>query len=157
MTVAAFDLGTSCGWAIRRAGGAIESGSASFAPAHERDGARFLKFRAFLTAMKARLDAAGEALGLVLYERVDFLVPGQVYAAHVWGGNWAILTAWCEYHGVAYRGVAVTTVKKAVAGSGRADKRAVQAALKARGFHPATSDEADALAVLLTAAPELAA
>ncbi len=71
-------------------------------------------------------------------------------AAHIYGGNWAVLTAWAEHHGIPYEGVSPSTVKKAIAGNGHAKKPAIMEAIRAMGFNPATADEADALAVLHT-------
>lgn len=159
MSLLALDLGTRCGFAIRRRAGAIESGSADFSPesSSEPEGRRFLRFRAWLHDQKRRLDTAGDAIELIRYERVDFLVPGQVYAAHCWGGFWATLAAWAEHHGIPCRGVATSTLKKAATGSGRAPKPAIMAAMRGRGFNPASSDEADALALLFVGTMEMAA
>ena len=52
---------------------------------------------------------------------------------------------------IAYQGVPVGTIKRFIAGKGNADKTAVIAAVRARGFHPADDNEADALAILLWA------
>ena len=71
-----------------------------------------------------------------------------VDASHAFGGWLAILTAWCEHHGIAYEGVPVGTIKRHVTGKGNADKQAVIAAVKALGFNPADDNEADALALL---------
>lgn len=168
MTIAvlALDLGTNTGWALRRPDGVIESGVAKFTPAgHEGDGLRFLRFRAFLHETKRRVDAMGGAIGLVEYEHVDFIRPGQVYSAHVWGGMWATLTAWCEHHRIAYRGIPQATLKKRITGRGSfkkgAAKEAVRAAVNLRlsqlyGRRGLVTDhnEADALALLLTIEPE---
>ena len=72
-------------------------------------------------------------------------------AAHVYGGFLATLTAWCEQHGIAYQGVPVGTIKRYATGKGNADKQAVIAAVRARGFEPADDNEADAIAILLWA------
>ena len=72
-------------------------------------------------------------------------------AAHVHGGLLATLTAWCEQRGVAYQGVPVGTVKRHITGKGNADKAAVIAAVRARGYNPADDNEADAIAILLWA------
>ena len=72
-------------------------------------------------------------------------------AAHVYGGLLATLTAWCEQRGIAYQGVPVGTIKRFIAGKGNADKAAVIAAVRARGFSPADDNEADAIAILLWA------
>ena len=52
---------------------------------------------------------------------------------------------------VAYEGVPVGTIKRFISGKGNADKQAVIAAVRARGFNPADDNEADALAILLWA------
>ena len=65
-------------------------------------------------------------------------------AAHVYGGLLATLSAWCEQRGIAYQGVPVGTIKRFIAGKGNADKTAVIAAVRARGFAPADDNEADA-------------
>ena len=72
-------------------------------------------------------------------------------AAHIYGGFLATLTAWCERKGVAYQGVPVGTVKRFATGKGNADKQAVLAAMRSRGFNPADDNEADAIAILLWA------
>ena len=148
----ALDLGTKLGWAIRHADQRIESGARDFSPErHEGDGLRFLRFRAWLHDTKLRLEAGGEQLGLIRYERVDF-VPAYAgaNAAHIYGGNWATVTMWAEHHGIPYEGVSPSTVKKAIAGNGHAKKPAIMEAIRKLGFSPATADEADALAVLMT-------
>ena len=61
------------------------------------------------------------------------------------------LSAWCEHHGIPYEGVPVGTIKRFATGKGNADKAAMVAAMKARGFNPADDNEADALALLLWA------
>lgn len=146
-----FDLGSKLGYAIKRADGRVESGSADFTPsAKEGYGMRFLRFRAWLHDLKVRLGAAGEDITLVRYERVDFMVQAQVYSAQVWGGNAATLTAWCEHHRIPYEGINVSTIKKAITGNGRASKSDIAAAVRKLGFPSASTDEADAIAVLLT-------
>ena len=67
-------------------------------------------------------------------------------AAHTYGGFLAALTK-----GVAYQGVPVGTIKRFAAGKGNADKQAMIAAVRERGFEPADDNEADAIALLLWA------
>jgi len=149
--VLALDLGTKLGWAIRHRDGRIESGHHDFSPARgEPEGLRFLRFRAWLYDTKRRLETAGESIAEIRYERVDFIRPGQAYSAHVLGGNWGTVTAWAAHHGIACQGVPVGTIKRAVTGKGNSKKPAIMAAIKAMGFDPRTTDEADALAVLHT-------
>jgi len=52
---------------------------------------------------------------------------------------------------VPYQGVPVGTIKRFIAGKGNADKAAVIAAVRGRGFQPADDNEADAIAILLWA------
>jgi Holliday junction resolvasome RuvABC endonuclease subunit len=52
---------------------------------------------------------------------------------------------------VPYQGVPVGTIKKHATGRGNADKQAMVAAARARGFSPADDNEADAIALLLWA------
>lgn len=60
----------------------------------------------------------------------------------------ATLTAWAELRGIPYQGVPVGTIKRHATGKGNADKVAMVAAARARGFSPADDNEADAIAIL---------
>jgi hypothetical protein len=140
------DLGTLTGFALQTADGAIVSGTVSFKPSrYDGGGIRYLRFRAWLDSMAQ--DAAG--IGVVHYEEVRSHVGTD--AAHVFGGLLATLTAWCEQNTIPYQGVPVGTIKRHVTGKGNADKAAVIAAVRARGFNPTDDNEADALAILLWA------
>ncbi len=92
-------------------------------------------------------DAGG--IGVIHYEEIRRHLSTD--SSHIYGGLLATLTAWCEQHGIAYQGVPVGTIKRFIAGKGNADKTAVIAAVRARGFAPADDNEADALAILLWA------
>jgi hypothetical protein len=72
-------------------------------------------------------------------------------AGHVYGGLLATLTSWCEQHSLPYQGVPVGTWKRYACGKGNADKQAVIAAMRERGFEPVDDNEADAIAILLWA------
>lgn len=142
----ALDLGTTTGFALRGADGGVTSGTAEFRlDRWQSGGMRFLRFKRWLTEIKHH--AGG--IDLVVYEQVRR--HAGVDAAHAFGGWLAILTAWCDHHGIAYQGVPVGTIKRHVTGKGNADKAAVIAAVRARGFNPADDNEADALAILLWA------
>src|SRR5512144_951439 len=144
--ILALDLGHRSGWALRSACGVITSGVAEFRPDRwQGGGMKFLRFRRWLTELKA--DAGG--LDAVLYEQVRR--HASVDSSHAYGGWLAILTAWCEHHGISYQGVPVGTIKRHGTGKGNADKPAVIAAVKALGFVPADDNEADAIALLLWA------
>lgn len=143
-SVLTLDLGTRIGWALRAADETITSGTECFKPHRfEGGGMRFLRFRRWLIEVNAAVDG----LNAVYFEEVRR--HAGVDAAQVYGGFMAHLTAWCEHHRIPYQGVPVGTIKKHATGKGNADKEAMVAAVRARGFAPSDHNEADALALLL--------
>lgn len=141
--ILALDLGTTTGWAMRSDGGQVISGAESFKPGRfEGGGMRYLRFRRWLTDLKATTDG----LGAVYFEEVRR--HAGVDAAHAYGGFLATLTAWCEHHAIPYAGVPVGTIKKHATGKGNAGKDEMLAAMRALGHHPVDDNEADALALL---------
>jgi hypothetical protein len=144
--VLALDLGTTTGWALRSSDGGIASGTMTFRPSRFGGGGmRYLRFRHWLAEMA---DLSG-GLTRIVFEEVR--AHAGTDAAHIYGGFLGHLSAWCEERGVAYEGVPVATVKRFATGRGNADKAAVVAAVRARGFAPADDNEADAIALLLWA------
>jgi crossover junction endodeoxyribonuclease RuvC len=142
----ALDLGTTTGWALRAPAGQINHGFVSFkSQRFEGGGMRYLRFRRWLTELKATV-AAPQGLGAVYFEEVRRHVG--VDAAHVYGGLMATLTSWCEHHNIPYQGVPVGTIKKHVTGRGNASKDEVIAAMRALGHVVTDDNEADALALL---------
>jgi Holliday junction resolvasome RuvABC endonuclease subunit len=142
-TILALDLGTTTGWALRGSDGHITSGSESFRPQRfEGGGMRFLRFKRWLTELKA----ATSGIDALHFEEVRRHVSTD--AAHAYGGFLATLTAWCEHHQIPYQGVPVGTIKKHATGKGNAGKDEVIAAIRARGHAPSDDNEADALALL---------
>ena len=145
-SILALDLGTTTGWALSPPGGPIASGTVSFRPSrYDGGGMRYLRFRNWLN----QLLQGGDVIQAVYFEEVRRHVGTD--AAHVFGGLLATLTAWCEEHGIAYQGVPVGTIKRFATGKGNADKAAMIAALRERGFSPTDDNEADAIAILLWA------
>ena len=146
-TILALDLGTTAGFALRADVGAIVSGTVSFRPDRWRSGGmRFLRFKRWLD--RDQEQAGG--VDLVVHTNRFVVMPVSTLPMRL--AVWlAILTAWCEHHEIAYQGVPVGTIKRFIAGKGNADKDAVIAAIRARGFAPADDNEADALAILLWA------
>ena len=145
-TVIALDLGTITGFALRAADSAIVSGTVSFRPSrYDGGGIRYLRFRSWLDGI------ADDTRGIAAVHFEEVRRHLSTDAAHVHGGLLATLTAWCEQRSIAYQGVPVGTIKRHVTGKGNADKAAVIAAIRARGFNPADDNEADALAILLWA------
>jgi hypothetical protein len=148
------DLGTKTGWALLDDGTTF-SGTMSFKPGRfEGGGMRYLRFRQWLGELLAstaigRASKTGPAIDAIYFEEVR--AHAGTDAAHTYGGFLATLGAFCEQHGIAYQGVPVGTIKRHITGRGNADKAAVIAAVRARGFHPKDDNEADALAILLWA------
>lgn len=144
-TVLALDLGTTTGWASL-VQGIVHSGTVTFRTGrYDGGGMRYLRFQTWLEGLAE--DTGGVAA--IYFEEVRRHIGTD--AAHIYGGFLATLTAWCERKGVAYQGVPVGTVKRFATGKGNADKQAVLAAMRSRGFNPADDNEADALAILLWA------
>ena len=144
-SILALDLGTSMGWALRL-GSETHSGTVSFRPSrYDGGGMRYLRFRSWLDQLASE-HMLPEA---VYFEEVRRHAATD--AAHIFGGLLATLTLWCEQRRIPYQGVPVGTIKRHVTGKGNADKQAVIAAVRDRGFMPADDNEADAIAILLWA------
>ncbi len=142
-TILALDLGTTTGWAIRTPDGAITSGTQSFRPQRfEGGGMRFLRFKRWLTELKAHADG----IDSLHFEEVRRHVSTD--AAHAYGGFLATLTSWCEHHQIPYQGVPVGTIKKHATGKGNASKDEMISAMRRLGHVPTDDNEADALAIL---------
>ena len=142
-TILALDLGTTTGWALRSPDGAITSGTQSFRPQRfEGGGMRFLRFKRWLTELKAHADG----IDSLHFEEVRRHVSTD--AAHVYGGFLATLTSWCEHHQIPYQGVPVGTIKKHATGKGNASKDEMITAMRRLGHVPTDDNEADALALL---------
>ena len=142
-TILALDLGTTTGWALRTPDGAITSGTQSFRPQRfEGGGMRFLRFKRWLTELKAHADG----IDSLHFEEVRRHVSTD--AAHAYGGFLATLTSWCEHHQIPYQGVPVGTIKKHATGKGNASKAEMITAMRRLGHVPTDDNEADALAIL---------
>ena len=141
--ILALDLGTTTGWALRGFDGLVTTGNASFKPGrYDGGGMRYLRFTNWLT----ELDRLSGPVGTIWFEEVRRHAGTD--AAHVYGGLMASLTSWAELRGIPYEGVPVGTIKRHATGKGNANKAAMIAAAKARGFSPADDNEADAIAIL---------
>ena len=142
--ILALDLGTTTGWAIRNDRCRILHGTAEFRPnRYEGGGMRYLRFGKWLDQT---LEVTG-GIDAVYFEEVRRHIGTD--AAHTYGGFLAALTSWCEAKGIAYQGVPVGTIKRFATGKGNADKQAMIAAVRERGFEPGDDNEADAIAILL--------
>ena len=144
--VLALDLGTTTGWALRTEDGRVTSGTVTFKPSRfEGGGMRYLRFNSWLSEVARH----SSGLARIVFEEVRRHAGTD--AAHIYGGFLAHLAAWCEERSIAYEGVPVGTIKRHATGKGNADKAAMVAAVRARGFSPADDNEADAIAILLWA------
>ena len=142
----ALDLGTQTGWALRSADGLITSGTVSFKPSRfDGGGMRYLLFTGWLT----EIEKLSGPIDAIWFEEVRRHAGTD--AAHVFGGLLAMLTAWAELRHIPYSGVPISTWKRWACGKGNANKAAVIAAIRERGFKPADDNEADAIAILLWA------
>jgi Holliday junction resolvasome RuvABC endonuclease subunit len=145
-SILALDLGSTTGWVVRTSRCRILHGTAEFRPTRfEGGGMRYLRFGKWLDQT---LDITG-GIDAVYFEEVRRHIGTD--AGHVFGGFLATLTAWCERQSIPYQGVAVGTIKRFATGKGNADKAAMIAAVRKRGFEPADDNEADAIAILLWA------
>lgn len=147
----ALDLGTRTGWALALGpfdGGEPRtwcSGVQDFKGGrYEGGGMRFLRFRSWLTDMKAT-----SSVDAVVFEEVRR--HRGTDAAHVYGGLLAILTSWCEHHGIPYIGLGVSAIKRHATGRGNASKLdMIEAAAKRGPCRQVTNDDnqADAVCIL---------
>ena len=143
-TILALGLGTTTGGGLRDQAGGITHGFVSFKPQRfEGGGMRFLRFKRWLTEIKATTEHGIDA---VYFEEVRRHLG--VDAAHVYGGLMATLTSWCEHHQIPYEGVPVGTIKRHISGKGNASKYEVIKAVGELGFHVSDDNEADAIALL---------
>lgn len=139
MRTLAIDLGTRTGWATQDDDD-IQSGYEDFKVARGSGGGmRFVQFRKWLNTL-VKPDQ-------VVYEMVMRHVGTD--AAHVYGGFLAIMTAWCEEHGIPYYGIGVTYIKKQWTGKGNAKKEDMIAETQRRGYAITDNNEADAIAILM--------
>lgn len=140
--ILALDLGTATGWATLNRDGVIACGTETF-PSGKRNhpGQRWAAFRAWLN----RTIENGQ-VHAIAYEDVKRHLGTD--AAHAYGAFRALLEMVAASHNVQLLPVGVGTIKKTWTGRGNADKAAMLAEAKRRGFQPESDDAADALAIL---------
>ena len=144
VNILALDLGTKTGYALRRRDGTLRYGTEVFTPrASWTPGQKWQRYRAWLSKTIAE-----EAVDLIVFEDVKAHGKGAVLAAHAYGGFRAMLEMVADQHRVRLLPVGVGTIKKHWTGKGNANKDAMLAQAKARGFRPETDNDADALAIL---------
>lgn len=142
VVVLALDLGTKLGWAVRARDGAVWHGTEAFTPRKNwTPGQRWLRARSFLTDLIVR-----HQVTVIAYEDVKRHMGTD--AAHAYGAFLCIVQMVADSHRATLQPVGVKTIKKFWTGNGNADKDAMVAQAKARGFRPETDNDGDALAIL---------
>lgn len=140
--ILALDLGTKTGWAIHTRDGKRLCGTESFSPrASWSPGQRGLRFRSWLASTIAKHDING-----IWYEIVHRHIGTQ--AAHLYGAYEMLMLMAADQHNLTVDSVGVGTIKKHAAGSGRADKAQVIAAMKLKGWIVDSDNAADAAAIM---------
>ena len=148
MSALFLDLGKSAGWAVERRDGREEHGTWKLP---SKPAQRFFEWRRKLTDIKARLQLDGDPLVQACFEEVDFMPPKNgIYAAHCYGAAWGLLLVWCMHHGIPCRGVPVGRIKTCLTGRASAAKPLVTEAIRKRGYSFDSTDEADAIALMIT-------
>lgn len=142
VVVLALDLGTRLGWAVRARDGKIWHGTEVFTPRKSwSPGQRWQRFRTFLHEVVLRHN-----VHVIAYEDVKRHVGTD--AAHAYGAFLALTELVADSHRATLMPVGVKTIKKFWTGNGNADKDAMTAQAKVRGFRPETDNDSDALAIL---------
>ncbi len=158
MKILCLDPGSNCGWALRD-NGRVESGTQVFDLRRgESPGMRFLRFTKWINEL---LDGFG-AGDLVLWEQPPYLRSGP--AVDLLIGMTTRIAEAAAFNGCEYKAVGANTLKKSVAGNGRADKSDVGNAVVKHFAHsvvmgdgpmllradqPLSEHEYDALALLV--------
>ncbi|KCB52753.1 hypothetical protein L537_3377 [Bordetella hinzii 1277] len=144
VNILALDLGTKTGFALRRSDGRVAHGTEVFTPrASWTPGQKWQRFRVWLSRTIVDFH-----ISTVAFEDVKAHGKGAVLAAHAYGGFRAMMEMVADQHNVRLVPVGVGVVKKHWTGKGNADKAAMLAQARARGFRPETDNDADALAIL---------
>lgn len=139
MNILALDPATNMGWA--HSGGVSGTWDLSVRR-DESGGMRLLRLKGKLT------EALAAGVDLVVYEAARNAAPKMQGALVVQAGIQGVLLLWCEENGIEYRGYSPTEIKKHATGKGNANKAAVMAAARARGWEFKDDNEADALWLL---------
>lgn len=144
ISILALDLGSKTGYALRRRDGTVIHGTENFTPRESWDeGQKWQRFCAWLSRT-----ISDNNVTHISFEDVKRHGPGQVLAAHAYGGFRAMMAKVADQHRVTLHAVGVGQIKKHWTGSGIAKKPEMIAQAKVRGFHVVDDNNADALAIL---------
>ena len=147
MNILALDLGTDYGFAIYKDDGKFISGTKKLRTYKEKFGARFHEFRKWLLDIISK-----HGIDSVYFERV--YGHKGIEAGHCYGGFMYTLASVCYQQNIPCISFSVQAIKKFMTGKGNANKDEIIAAVRCKGFNPATDDEADAIAIMLLALEE---
>lgn len=145
----ALDLGTYCGWAVRRTDNSIVSGEQSFPrQANESEGKRLYRFFNWM-----RRKVREEQVGFIAYENVQF--QSTQAQTRLWSGWLTCVLLVSEFERAGCKGFGTGVVKLTASNYGHAGKqRMVEAANRLYDLnlnHEFNENEADALCTLYTA------
>ena len=142
----ALDLGTKTGFCVFSPDQKVSaSGTKNFSQAASSHiGRRFACFRDWLIAIIHKYNIRG-----VFYEQV--YAHTGLQASHVYGGFLYHLAAVCDDYNIPIKGLGVCTIKKNMTAKGHATKKQMIDEAFRRGFNPFDDNEADAIAIMLTA------
>lgn len=144
----ALDCATACGWAVGAAQTCFEYGTKNLAPngKHASPGSRYRRLRSLMIDTKKKFPD----LKMIAFELPIFDHTSQLQKAYS-HGYVAVIQLFCADHGMGYRGVHVSSLKKFITGTGRASKDEMIAAIKSRGYDPQDDNAADAIGIFLWA------
>jgi len=145
----ALDLGTRTGFCVFRLEGDniefLKSGTKNFSqPSKTHLGRRFVCFRDWLIRITKEYN-----IEKVFYEQV--YGHTGIQASHVYGGFLYHMAAVCDDFKIPMYGICVGTIKKSVTGNGHASKDEVIQSVMKLNINPIDDNEADAVAIALTA------
>lgn len=142
--ILALDLGAKTGYALRRRDAKLLHGTEDFTPrASWAPGQKWQRFRSWLSTTITENN-----ITQIAFEDVKRHGPGQVLAAHAYGGFRAMLEMVADQHRVTLIPFGVGQIKKHWTGSGVAKKDEMVMQATARRFRVVDDNNADALAIL---------
>jgi len=142
--ILALDLGTKTGYAVRRRDAKLLHGTEDFTPrASWAPGQKWQRFRSWLSSTITENNVTQ-----IAFEDVKRHGPGQVLAAHAYGGFRAMLEMVADQHRVTLVPFGVGQIKKHWTGSGVAKKDDMVMQATVRRFRVVDDNNADALAIL---------
>ncbi len=146
--ILALDLMSVLGYACRADDGSIHYGTEEFpTPQVSTLGMKFMRFRNWLR----RMFEEGKP-EVVFFEQVQGFPPKNCGRdSRIYYGFEHHLTAFCCAAEMDCQGIPPGTIKKFATGNGGASKELVIKAIKALGYNPTDSNQADAIALLLYA------